>query len=268
DVLAYFPSQPHPPLTTLPISQRIRGGLRIKLKTTAGLKFEQIALDRLCFYLSGRDDVANKLLELCLGTGLGVLVRPVGGRSQDVTLLPASALRPVGFSDEQALLPTTVRSFQGYRLLQEYFTLPQRFRFFELRDLAPAIRRASAAELELVVLFGRGDATLESVVDASNLTLFCTPAVNLFDKSRIDRIHVDDSVHEFHVVADGTRPLDFEIYEVTQVVGHGADDDSEQQFLPFYTASTGETGRAQSAYFTTRREPRLVSAEQKRRGTR
>ncbi len=91
-------------------------------------------------------------------------------------------------------------------------------------------------ELELVLLVGRGDATLESVVDGSNLQLFCTPAINLFEKPRIDRIHVNDSTYEFHVVADRTRPLDFEIYQVTNVVGHGAGDDSEQQFLPFYSA--------------------------------
>ena len=49
----------------------------------------------------------------------------------------------------------------------------------------------------------------------SNLALFCTPAINLFPK-RADRIHVSDSAHEYHVVADRTRPLDFEIYEVTE----------------------------------------------------
>ena len=73
------------------------------------------------------------------------------------------------------------------------------------------------------ILFGRGDPTLESVVDVSNLALFCTPAINLFHK-RADRIHVSDSAHEYHVVADRTRPLDFEIYEVTSVVGHGIGD--------------------------------------------
>ena len=48
---------------------------------------------------------------------------------------------------------------------------------------------------------GRGDATLESVVDASNLALFCSPAINLFSK-RADRIHVGESSYEYHVVPD------------------------------------------------------------------
>jgi type VI secretion system protein ImpG len=265
---SYFTFAPDLPLTTLPIASQIKGGLRIRLRTTAGLKFSETTFDRLCFYLAGRDDVANKLLELCLGSGLGVLTRSVGGSPTDVTMLPGSAIRPVGFTDDQALLPVALRSFQGYRLLQEYFTFPQRYRFIELTDLGTGVGRAQGSEIELVILLGRGDPTLEPVVDGSNLQLFCTPAVNLFQKPRIDRIHVDDSTYEFHVVADRTRPLDYEIYEVTEVVGHGAGDDSEQRFLPFYSAYSNEIEHRQSAYFTTRREPRLVSQEHKRRGFR
>jgi type VI secretion system protein ImpG len=265
---SYFSYAPDLPLNTLPIAQRIKGGLRIRLRTTAGLNFAQTKIDRLCFYLAKRDDVANKLLELCLATGLGVLVRPIGARPSDITLLPASAIRPVGYTDEEALLPASLRSFQGYRLLQEYFTLPQRYRFIELAGLAPSVSRVVNNEIELVVLVGRGDPTLENLVDAEYLQLFCTPAINLFEKPRMDRIHVNDSSFEFHVVADRTRPLDFEIYQVTEVVGHGAADDSEQRFLPFYSAESTDHEHPQTAYFTTRREPRVIPPDQRRRGPR
>ncbi|HEY2433456.1 MAG TPA: type VI secretion system baseplate subunit TssF [Vicinamibacterales bacterium] len=260
----YFSYAPDLPLNALSLSQPIRGGVRIRLKTTAGLKFEQTSIQRLGFYLGGRDDVAYKLLELLLSSGLGVLVRPVGGRPQDFTLLPPSTIRPVGFADDEALLPLGLRSFQGYRLLQEYFALPQRFRFVELTGLDASLRRAGGGEVEIVVLLGRGDPTLESVMDASNLRLFCTPAVNLFEKSRIDRVHVSDSTYEFHVVADRTRPLDFEIYQITEVIGHGTGDDSEQQFLPFYESSSRDV-RDESAYFTTRRQLRVIPPDQRRR---
>ena len=70
--------------------RRIKGGVRIRLKTTAGLKFAQTALDRLCFYLTGRDDVANKLYELCLGDAVGVLVLP-GERGRPARVPAAGA---------------------------------------------------------------------------------------------------------------------------------------------------------------------------------
>ena len=265
---SYFSFAPDLPLNTLPIAEPIKGGIRLRLRTTGGVTFEQAAIDRLPVYLGGRDDVANKLLELCLTSTLGVLVRPVGRASRDVALLPPSAMRPVGFTDEEALLPVSLRTFQGYRLLQEYFSFPQRYRFIELGDLAQSIGRVQGNELELIVLFDRGDPVLESVVDQSHFQLFCTPAINLFEKPRIDRIHVHDSTYEYHVVADRTRPLDFEIYELTHVTGHGSGDDSETQFLPFYSASSTGLGQGSGAYFTTRREPRLIPPDRKRRGSR
>ena len=55
---------------------------------------------------------------------------------------------------------------------------------------------------------------------------------------------------------------------MTSVVGHGVGTDSEQQFLPFYTAYSSDETHQHSAYFTVRREPRLMSLTEKRRGPR
>jgi type VI secretion system protein ImpG len=262
--VSYFSFAPDLPLTTLPCAQQIKGGVRIRLKTTAGLKFSQLPLDRLAFYVTGREDVATKLCELCLGAPLGVLVSAAG---RPLTVLPATAVRPVGFADDQALVPVSLRSFHGYRLLQEYFSFPERYRFFELAGLAKGLASAATDEVELVILLGRGDATLESVVDASNLALFCTPAINLFPK-RLDRVPMADASHEYHVVADRTRPVDFEVYELTRVVGHGTGVEGEQAFAPFYAAFSPHDTPDQLAYYTVRREPRLLSSSRKRRGPR
>jgi type VI secretion system protein ImpG len=264
---SYFTFAPDLSLTSLPIANRIKGGLRIRLEATAGPTFDQMAIDRLCFYLAGRDDVANKLFELCLAAPLGAVVTPPDSPSESLAWLPSSSIRPVGFADDEALLPATVRSFQGYRLLQEYFSFPQRFRFFEMTGLGGALQRWHTEQLELVLLFGRGDPQLENMVDASNVALFCTPAINLFPK-RADRVNLNDSVHECHVIPDRTRPMDFEVFEVTAVKGHGSGDEVEQEFLPFYSAYTTADKHDHSGYFTTRREPRLPSSTQKRRGAR
>lgn len=264
---SYVAFAPDLPLNALPIAQRIKGGIRMRLKTVGGVPFAKTALDNLTFYLAGGDDVGNKLYELCLGSGLGTLVLSGTGAVRPYELLKPTTIRPLGFRDEEALLPVTLRSFQGYRLLQEYFAFPQRFRFVEIGGLAPAVKRTESNELELVILLGRGEPTFEGIVDASNFALFCTPAVNLLQK-RTDRIHVTDSVHEYHVVADRTRPMDFEIHQLTEVVGHGVGADSEQRFQPFYSAHVNQEAHQHSAYFTTRREPRLPSSAQKRRGAR
>jgi type VI secretion system protein ImpG len=263
----YFAFAPDLPLNKLPIAQRIKAGVRIRLKTTGGLRFSQVPLDRLAVFVAGQEEVANRLHDLCTTAAIGALVVPAAGASTWHELLPASSVRPVGFRDDQALLPVTPRSFQGYRLVQEYFSFAQRFRFFEVSGLAPAVRRAATDEIELVVLFGREEGRLEGVVDASNFALHCTPAINLFPK-RADRIQVTDETYEYHVVPDRTRPLDFEVYQVTDVVGHGVGSESEQRFAPLYSTAGAGPAIEHAASFTTRREPRLLSSAQKRRGTR
>jgi type VI secretion system protein ImpG len=262
----YFSFAPDLPLAALPVSKRIKGGVRLRLRTTAGLAFNQLSMNELRFFLSGNDEVAYKLHELCLGAAVGVLAAPAVRPWPWHVYLDGKNIKPVGYRDDQALLPTTLRSFQGYRLLQEYFSFPQRFLFVDLLGLAPAVKRHAGSELEIVLLFERGDPALEGAVDASSFSLYCAPAINLFPK-RADRIHLTDNTYDYHVVADRTRPMDFEVHEVSSVVGYGVGSDSGQVFAPFYAAYHTED-QEHAAYFSTQREPRLLSEAQKKNGFR
>ncbi len=122
--------------------------------------------------------------------------------------LPQDALRACGFDDREAAMPVVAQAFQGYRLLQEYFALPQRYLFVDVAGLSRAVKRCSGQELELIVLFERFDPSLEGSVSAAQFVPFCTPAINLFPR-RLDRIHLSERVNEHHVIADRTRPMDF-----------------------------------------------------------
>jgi type VI secretion system protein ImpG len=262
----YFSYAPDLPLTALPVASRVRGGVRLRLKCGAGLTFSQLALDGLRLFLTGNDEVAYRLYELLLGAPLGIVVAPAERPWRWYRWLSAENIRAVGYRDEEAALPVAPRMFQGYRLLQEYFAFPQRFLFVELGGLAPAVRGHKADELEVVLLLERGDAALEQVVDRANFALHCTPAINLFPK-RADRIHVAENVHEYHVVPDRTHPLDYEVFQLTSVIGHGGGRTGETEFLPFYAAFHTEGGD-HGAYYTLERRPRLLSESQKRNGFR
>ncbi|HEY7037558.1 MAG TPA: type VI secretion system baseplate subunit TssF [Methylomirabilota bacterium] len=255
------------PLNTLPLTEPVRGVVRLRLRTAMGLPIQQLALDRLSVFLSGSDDVALRLYELILGSALGVLVVPPGRPAPWLQWLGREAIQPVGFRAEEALIPYTSRSFSGYRLLHEYFSFPERFRFVDLAGLQPALARHPGEEIELVVPLGRGDATLATLVDRSSFALHCTPAINLLSR-HADRIHVTDQYAEQHVVVDRTRPMDFEVYAVERVLGYGEGIESEQEFRPFYSAVDADGGEAARGYFTLRREPRALSETQRREGTR
>ena len=253
----YFSFAPDLPLTQLPEAARVRGGLRLRLRAFDGVKLNEVAVDSLTFHLSGADETAYRLYELIFGSLVGTLALPTDRPAPWFETGGADTVRAVGFDDGEALLPPARAGFRGYRLLQEYAALPQRFLFFEVRGLTKAVRRLAKNEFEIVLLFERNDAALEALVDAGSLALHCTPAINLMPK-RLDRVQVSEGAWEFHVVPDRTRPIDFEIYRIEQVTAYGGAGFGEQRFLPLYTTLPDAPADAQ-AYFTVRREPRLVA---------
>jgi type VI secretion system protein ImpG len=261
----FFSYAPDLPLARLPAGNRVKSGLRIKLCTLGGAQFDTLPIASLPFMISAPDDVAFRLHELALGNCIGSWVR-----AEDADAAPgwrgAASVQPVGYDDDEALLPNTLRGFSGYRLLQEYAAMPQRFLSFRIDDLAARLSRVRGAEAELVLLFGRADAALESLVDAGSLALFCTPAINLFPK-RLDRIALTTSAWEHHAVPDRTRPMDFEVHSIESCTGYGTGAVAEQRFLPLYSSVHTEP-RSHAAYYTLRREPRILSAQQKANGPR
>lgn len=263
----YFSYAPDLPLTRLRPAQGAKGGLRIRLKAGGGLTFQQLArMDRLTFYLSAPDDVAFRLHELLLAASIGTWVPAAAEVAQAQWRDSTDSIRAIGFDDEHALLPASMRSFSGHRLVQEVAALPQRLLFVEVGDLGTRWARVQGDEAEIVVLFSRGDAALEALVDSGSLALNCTPAINLFPK-RLDRIALGPESWEFHAVPDRTKPMDFEVHSLQTVVGHGGGREPPRSFTPLYATHAAATGE-QQAYFTIRREPRRKSERQLLQGSR
>ena len=268
----YFTHAAELPLTALPEWRRYRAGLRLRLKATAGLDFSAIALQHLRLHLTGVDDIAYRLHELLCGNTLGVLVQPANRseRNGRYEALDGECVEPVGYADSEALLPQSLRGFEGYRLLQEYFAFPPRFLFFDLLDIGPALRKlgqdGKLNEVEIVILFSKADPALQQAVDGSCLALHCVPAINLLER-RCDRIHITPETHDYQVVPDRTRPQDYEVHSIIDVRGFGVGVDSRWNFLPFYSAFHTED-RSHQAYYAMQREPRLLSAVQQRDGPR
>ncbi len=262
----YFTHAADLPMAAVPEWRKYRAGLRIRLRVTAGLSFDQLALKDLRLHCTGVDDIAYRLHELICGHALGVLVVPTRRPAAWHERVDGECIEPVGFADDEALLPPTLAGFEGYRLLQEYFAFPQRFLFFDFRDIGDALQRHGDTEVDIVILFSRADNALLQAVDAGCLALHCVPAINLLDK-RCDRIHVAADSFDFHVVPDRTHPMDYEVHSITEVLGYGAGVDNEWRFLPFYNAFHAEE-RKHSAYYSVQREPRLLSQVQQREGPR
>jgi type VI secretion system protein ImpG len=247
----------------LPGSLQARAALSIRLQATAGKKFNEMKIDRLPVFIRGADEVPVCIYEQIFAHATRIIVQPPRGPGFFRETLPATAIHRVGFREEEAILPTGPRSFEGYRLLKEYFACPQRFLFFELTSLSDSVQRCDSDLVDIIVTFRSAEPRLDNRVDANSFALFCAPIVNLFPK-RPDPILISDRFSEFHVVPERTRPIDFEVYEIQEVVGVIAQTNQEQPFEPFYRARDyeGQSG----AYYAIHRAPRVLTAREKKFG--
>jgi type VI secretion system protein ImpG len=120
--------------------------------------------DKLPLYLDGEMRIASRLYELLCTHTQGLLVRPDGDAGW--RYLKSEALRAQGFSEEEALLPKTQHGLEGYRLLHEYFSFPQRFHFVAidgLRNILSSTEKLTG--FEIAILFDHVPRELEREVD-------------------------------------------------------------------------------------------------------
>lgn len=244
---------------------RARAAIRLRLKAAPGVQMKVLPLDSLTFFLKAIPDLAQRIFEQITANCIGLYVRGTRPGSP-VQFIPAGSVRQVGLDDTEALFPVTRAGFLGYRLLQEYFSFPERFLFFSINDLKAAVRACEGEELEIYLAMDRVQAGLENAVDAAHFRLFCTPAVNLFPRS-VDRVHVSSAETEYHLVADRNRPMDFEIHGVTAMEGIGAGGESIARIQPLYSLRHGAQESA-GAYYTIQRRSRQLSARQQQLGSR
>ncbi|MSP26927.1 MAG: type VI secretion system baseplate subunit TssF [Methylococcales bacterium] len=251
----------------IPSLSGLKAAMRLRLKTTAGLTFNEIKLNNLPLYLRGVGEVPMQIYEQLHANSIAVVVQPINRPLAWQHIIKQSAVLPVGFTQEESLLPYTPRSFQGYRLLQEYFAFPERYMFAELRQLQPALQQCEDNEVDIIILLNRSNPRLVNEIDITRFALFCSPTINVFPK-RADRIHLTNQTNEYHIIPDRTRPLDYEVYQIRDVTGFGATADNQQTFLPFYQASSDASHAQQRAYYSVIRSPRVISTKQKLQGPR
>lgn len=231
-----------------------RAAFRLRLRSLSGESIGNIRVDKLTFHVTGTDDIPWKIFEEIFVHATAVVLRTGANRSES-TVLDRSHLRPVGLTDDEALLPPDPRSFQGCRLLREYFTLPQRFLFFEVSGLAEALKDCKGDSFDIIIVLEAQNVALEvRDLSPSTFSLFCTPVINLFERTA-EPVSLTDHVSDLRVVGDRSRALDYEIFKIQSVHGHGARTEVRQEFRPFYLRRESDRGHT-AAFFTTHRTPR------------
>jgi type VI secretion system protein ImpG len=231
-------------------------GLRLTLSRVGPGSLAELSLDRLDLWFVGGSR-GGAIFDAVFGHNLGAVARATktGGPGR-----PLDGPGLIGVADREGLLPRVRPAFEGYRLMREYFLMPDRFHFLRLDGLNAAIRDCTQGTCEVVVYLSSARPEIADIA-AKDFRLFVTPLVNLFEKE-CNVIDIDGRSAAHVVHADRTRPRDFEIYRLTNV--EDADSDGPDAVVePLY--SVGQH-RGSGLVYTTERRPRRPGEDEVRRG--
>ncbi|MGC8469748.1 MAG: type VI secretion system baseplate subunit TssF, partial [Acetobacteraceae bacterium] len=228
--------------------------LRIGLRcANPEMSFAKLGVDALRFFVRGAANVAPPLFELLCAHTIALAFADGPADPQPVLAGP-EALAQAGYAAEESLFPWPRRSFAGFRLLSEYFALPEKFLFFDISRLEAKTLVSGGARMEIFLYLDRAVPELERAVGAETLALGCVPVVNLFPQ-RCEPVQLAPTDTEFRVVADTRRPAALEVWDLTRV-REARPDGSQRVWHPFYRLTHGEAadGEPGGFYHTVRRE--------------
>lgn len=230
--------------------------IRIEMRSSDGAPLAELPIDSLRFFLNGAGEVVYTLYELIFNNATSIVVRDLRNPRAKIEL-GKDSIRAVGFAKSECVLPYPESSFVGYRLLQEYFSYPAKFLFFDVDGLGRA-RRAVGNHFELLIPvadFERSDRLqqLEQGVGPETFQLGCTPIVNLFER-RAEPLRISHTTTEYQVIPDIHRQSTTEVYSVEEVRAVSAQTEAIRTFAPFYSLRHSYSGEEESAYwYATRR---------------
>ncbi|MBR1734158.1 MAG: type VI secretion system baseplate subunit TssF [Alphaproteobacteria bacterium] len=146
-----------------------------------------------------------------------------------------SQISPIGIDDNEALLPYPNNAFQGFRLLQEYFTFPEKFFGFSVDFSSSHIDINGDTFLYIPMEY---DFLMK--VSANNFSLSSVPAINLFPKVS-EPLRMDNWKVEYCIIPDFRRYHNHEIYSIEKMVAIDVKNNDEEIIPEFFSCEHHET---------------------------
>ncbi|MGO9601376.1 MAG: type VI secretion system baseplate subunit TssF [Isosphaeraceae bacterium] len=253
------------PAPVTPYFDEAAAVLRLGLSCSSqDVDFATLGIDTLRFFLKGQPHHVHRLYELLFNHAIGVVVTRATAPIEPL-LLGSDVIGQVGFGLEEGLIPYPPRSFLGYRLLTEYFILPQKFLFVDFNLSAIRDKSGLGNKLVIYVYFSRLAPELTRNISTDTFQLGCTPIVNLFQQ-RADPISLSHTSFEYQVVPDRRRPMALEIYSIDRVSASSPDGQSAE-FRPFFSIKHAADRGPDKTYWHASRRPAEATMATGDRGT-
>jgi type VI secretion system protein ImpG len=220
--------------------------LSLRLAMSADGHLGEIGLTSLRLHLAGESYISQMLylallrnlggLELVLLDDAGKPLQNALGQAIPSVVLKPDQVQPVGFAEDEALIPYPLNTFRGYRYLQEYFAFPEKFLFIDLLGLnaiarLPEEQLKQARGLELRFdIHKTGTQHIRPTLD--NVRLYCTPVVNLFAHDA-SPIRLDGKQDQYRLLPSEYDVRHCGVFSVDRVIGWKPGGMGYEEYVPF-----------------------------------
>lgn len=234
--------------TTLDQSVSSAPVLKASFATTEQGRLEVFQPQGLRLFIHAEPAVGGLLLLWVARYCRGIQVRSPEGQR---VWLPPSNIHLSGLDPSCPLLPWPKLAPPSFRLLQEYFTLPQKMLFFDVRGLDAAAEQIQGDRFDLHFELERPP-PLPSRLNNDALRVHCVPVVNLFNGTADPIVH--RPMEDEHLVrVAGVDLRHAEVFSVDQVTGVRPGRANRRTFQPFLDFSHAAPGTEEPAFYRLRR---------------
>ncbi|MEM1396007.1 MAG: type VI secretion system baseplate subunit TssF, partial [Pseudomonadota bacterium] len=228
------------------------GALKLRFTALAEeASLSKIGRDEIRMFIAAETRLTHKLHELIFNNVVRVIV--VNDDDDDEPLvLDADAVRPVGFGQDEGIVPGMAGASHLYRFISEYFAFPEKYYFFDICGLDTKLLRGVGRRMSVYLCFNALPGDIERSVNADNFKLFCTPMTNIFEVE-CEPMRIDPARDEQRIVPNARRESSMEILRVESVKVTDSNGETTQ-CTPFF-AMAREQSPDNTRFWEARRRP-------------
>ncbi|HOJ07953.1 MAG TPA: type VI secretion system baseplate subunit TssF [Ignavibacteriaceae bacterium] len=210
--------------------------LKLKIQPDRNVDYESLQMNNFQLYLQGAASIKFELLYFLTNFVSSVSVKELSNTKAAYTEIKDFKIEiPDLYSEDysardNSILPYSKQTFSGYKLLQEYFSFPEKFFFIQINGLEQFKSSEQSGPFEIKIDFNRR-IVKEKWATLKNISLHCTPIVNLFSRMT-EEVIVNQRLPEYYIVPDIDRRKSREIYSVDKVSGISESKIEQYKYIP------------------------------------
>lgn len=212
--------------------------LELDLKMNVAGSLADLSFETLRLFLGGSKFMAKELylyLDRYVDK-IEVLVKDKDQSVLDTVSLTKRSISPVGFNATETIVPQPRNVFDGYVMLQEFFSYPDKHLFIDICDLNTIESLSGdvlsqSKELTLKFYFSKRLSTAQ-LPTKDDFHLYCTPAINLFESDAVP-IRKTEMEDEYLLTPSELKKEQSEVFSIENVRGWIPSKNAYQDYFPF-----------------------------------